>query len=1746
MTKNKGIGMAQPDMLDNSLTKEGGLAGTLNDSDMPASQPLSSSLKPKLDLIFSEVEKNLPDIDFDCSDVDSDNEEPILFHHHLNSLEEDKDLDTSQGNDTLAELAASAQKSADKLTISINEADKACENPFQIYDNDLAYELQKGGFKFASPVVASWADIPVPLEKDKNKQPSMKDDQVVPCSYVQKDNDKVYSWNDIQQSSMVSADDKSMCVNSESSVSLNSMDDKVIRKQLERESNRNKERELATRLVSFQAPILSTTVLDNIDFDALLQSVNTDNQYIYSQPGQAWPERHRNDGSGEGNRNTLDNMSYDSGGCMTLIQKLAQISMSQYGEDLTNIDPSTGAIRKQGNWSTDINDADVETVVIPPDVKERRIKDDRNKDLEAEKQKPKQTSCCGTNTMDLKSPKIIIPRTHPEFKQEVVTKGDKDPTVFIDLRNFEQNRQEEQENIKRVQKVLGIQPDQRSESESEDDVDDWREKRLKIKEHIVSSAKTTKMHAANDKPPIHSQPPRVINISKMQSQNRVISVGETPERQMASNRKTQTQQQPVEEKDQKHELIKKLREQREHERQTKLRLQKRLDALRPSASVSGKQDPAENTPTVYDLDASYETAPRSLPPVLSPDTDCVLLTVHLSSNGEIVLHRSSGNKSVDTDKGLSASYTTLLTWLLDMVPRDYTYLQDSATEPTLPWVLPFYVVGLQQLLMDGQLYLMVAVTPAEQFYSRHLLSKSKKNKNSTAFQQHLQKYLSTNTLHTVCPWLQNIVPMDLAAMTSTDGSDIPDYVYRPLLPNVTTKPLSTFITINPDPQAATKVFNSSVGFFWQTVDNDESRLDQDIHDEGVNFDTQNTLSLVYKKLYQDPVAMSGIFHRVLQLGLDLAGVRLVYPTQEQMNMPEVDNAAKVSELELLNKIGAVLAICIRGTAARSLWLDAVGPSDPVLARRTDPNSLYALYGGESRDECHMFCPRTSARVQTELARWFGGRVPPGNVIDVGTPYSKKEALRGGSPKGKRGKKGVVIDTEDFSIVSEDSLSCIHRPLAMLTATIRSEILFVVSPVVMPKCFGIILSSFQNRGFQITGVKRCRLSTKRAATLGISESSLKAFCPGFVPESFEVAYVDPNGQMPEASMPATIFQLLKENASHNAASLIEDCVVQLTLQGIMGTLQRCESYPLEAVHLFHTVRYSDNLISALGGEFSKCFDPEIQINPSYVIPALYTNPEMEQITVLLFLGHDAIKSSGQFIGKILGMVPYSKLHQVLPFVDCFELLGMKWLPCLSIGQAKEVTPYEVGDKYWKESLYALTKVPCLAFALRGVNAFSKLETIVSPCLSPSSKPDQYNLDIIYARTAEQAYTFIKQFFTEKELFFDPLARHMMPYMPLFQHQHECHVQKLGARSKKDHTTYPAEETIFEMMLAGPRPFTTFLIIKPRAFQKHVSKILKKLTQEGFVIVGLRLQVLTVQDSLRILTQVLDDKEKHIEHLMSGPSLLLVVQRENAVWKLQDLLGPEDPQSARRLSQFYWRGVFGTDIVANGFYASRIYLEALEDQKYFFPEGLCCEETQITLQEGIVCPAIDQQLDLKHNINREVVYVRKHEGSIDTTDISHGLLLQTTCIVLSPLLVKKVRSHYGYVDIIDGLVSQGFEFVGARMLWFTQEQAEHFLVLIEAGSFQMVPLLVSGTSIVLALERDNAVVAFDTILNETFSTESSQGKTVTDSLLHKYGKLILRPPDIKQANNTLGYFFQELLPNSHLQIINKTTLPLLNST
>lgn len=194
-------------------------------------------------------------------------------------------------------------------------------------------------------------------------------------------------------------------------------------------------------------------------------------------------------------------------------------------------------------------------------------------------------------------------------------------------------------------------------------------------------------------------------------------------------------------------------------------------------------------------------------------------------------------------------------------------------------------------------------------------------------------------------------------------------------------------------------------------------------------------------MFQDGRATMSILGRVIRRGLTLSGLRLLYPTSHQLHL--VNNTFTTTP---------VLCLALRGVHARSVWIDVIGPSDPVLARRTDPMSLCAQYGGQSRDTCLLFCPRTPTRTAAEIVRWFGCRVAP--LVNVNTNSSSTVA------------------------------PLVNRTVTTLVCHTQSSIFLVISPLILSRYLGLILDIVQQCGFQLTGVRRLFLTDQSAAYLGI--------------------------------------------------------------------------------------------------------------------------------------------------------------------------------------------------------------------------------------------------------------------------------------------------------------------------------------------------------------------------------------------------------------------------------------------------------------------------------------------------------------------------------------------------------------------------------------------------------------------------------------------------------------------------------------
>ncbi|NXP14139.1 NDK7 kinase, partial [Thinocorus orbignyianus] len=252
-------------------------------------------------------------------------------------------------------------------------------------------------------------------------------------------------------------------------------------------------------------------------------------------------------------------------------------------------------------------------------------------------------------------------------------------------------------------------------------------------------------------------------------------------------------------------------------------------------------------------------------------------------------------------------------------------------------------------------------------------------------------------------------------------------------------------------------------------------------------------------------------------------------------------------------------------------------------------------------------------------------------------------------------------------------------------------------------------------------------------------------------------------------------------------------------------------------------------------------------------------------------------------------------------------------------------------------------PVLVCALRRIDAFRALADTLKRFMQHGEKLSRSEslLQAVMALTPEVTFRQAALFFTETD--FVTVKRLTFPLLDKITFV----TPKIEGQSQQNHA-----ESLFSYLQTGAQILCTVLLIKPGAWSHSLARILQKLDLEKFHVVGMKHINLEADVALGLLSS--EEKqdpaalEAHCSYLTSGTALVLCLQRPNAVKKLIDLLGPEDPKLAQAQDPFLWRAQYGTNAVQNGFYGSKSYQIAVRDMKLFFPEGLCCAECQ-TLEE-----------------------------------------------------------------------------------------------------------------------------------------------------------------------------------------------------
>lgn len=94
-----------------------------------------------------------------------------------------------------------------------------------------------------------------------------------------------------------------------------------------------------------------------------------------------------------------------------------------------------------------------------------------------------------------------------------------------------------------------------------------------------------------------------------------------------------------------------------------------------------------------------------------------------------------------------------------------------------------------------------------------------------------------------------------------------------------------------------------------------------------------------------------------------------------------------------------------------------------------------------------------------------------------------------------------------------------------------------------------------------------------------------------------------------------------------------------------------------------------------------------------------------------------------------------------------------------------------------------------------------------------------------------------------------------------------------------------------------------MIKPHAVAAgHAGKIIDIILSEGFEISAMEMFTLdkpTAEEFFEVYKGTLAEFVPLIEHMTTGPSIVLEIRQENAVKAFRDLAGPMDPEIAKNL-------------------------------------------------------------------------------------------------------------------------------------------------------------------------------------------------------------------------------------------------------
>jgi len=134
-----------------------------------------------------------------------------------------------------------------------------------------------------------------------------------------------------------------------------------------------------------------------------------------------------------------------------------------------------------------------------------------------------------------------------------------------------------------------------------------------------------------------------------------------------------------------------------------------------------------------------------------------------------------------------------------------------------------------------------------------------------------------------------------------------------------------------------------------------------------------------------------------------------------------------------------------------------------------------------------------------------------------------------------------------------------------------------------------------------------------------------------------------------------------------------------------------------------------------------------------------------------------------------------------------------------------------------------------------------------------------------------------------------------------------------------------------------------------------------------------------------------------------------------------------------------------------------------------------------------------------------------------------MLNRTFAIIKPDAVKKELTG----KIYDRIISAGFKILGAKLIKISLAQAEGFYGVHKGKPFyeELTKLMSSSQSMVLVLEKNNAVTAWRETIGATNPEEATEGTIRCDFAISIGENAVHGSDSDENAKKEIGYFFTE---------------------